>query len=150
MCRIALLLIAATALSAQDAAVGLRLSAVAPMGELRDLTGGQFGFGLAGFVSIPIGRGLVLRPMVGALLIPKGNTQEQVATKTSVSSVDLMVEGLWFPDEDPERGAYLLGAIGGQQWRVNSTGTAPATLSTTRIGASAGRATCSEPTSASR
>ncbi len=138
MCRIALLLIAAMSLSAQESAVGMRLYALAPMGDLRDLTGGQLGGGASVFVSIPVGGGLVLRPTAGALLVPKGDTKGLTGTKTSIGSVDLMVEGLWFPDEDPERGAYLVGAIGLQQWRVSAIGTTPSTRSSSRMGASVG------------
>lgn len=138
MRRIALLLLAAVALSAQETAVGGRLYGLAPMGDLRDLTGGKLGGGAAIFVNIPVGGGLVLRPSAGALLVPKGDTKGLTGTKTSIGAVDLMVEGLWFPDEDPDRGAYLIGGIGLQQWRVSATGETPSTRSASRMGASAG------------
>jgi hypothetical protein len=141
----AALLAAATAaimtappLAAQDSAIGARLHGLVPMGNLRDLTDSQAGLGAAVFVSIPLSRGLVLRPLVGAQFIPKGDTLGLTGTKTSVASVDLMVDALWFPDEDPEHGAYLIGSAGLQQWRVSASGTTPSTLSHGRLGASGG------------
>jgi hypothetical protein len=134
------ILLAATALSlsAQGSALGARVHGLLPMGDLRDLTDSPVGLGAAAYISIPISRGLVLRPLVGAQWIPKGDSLGLAGTKTSVASVDLMVDTLWFPDEDPDHGAYLIGSIGGQQWRVSATGTAPSTQSVTRIGASGG------------
>jgi hypothetical protein len=136
---IAILLAAATvSLGAQDAAIGARVHGLVPMGNLRDLTDSQVGLGAAAYVSIPLSRGLLLRPLVGAQFIPKGTTLGLTGTKTSVASVDLMVDALWFPDEDPERGAYLIGSVGCQQWRVSATGTSPSTLSATRLGLNGG------------
>jgi hypothetical protein len=123
---------------AQEASIGVRAQGLLPMGDLRDLTQGQVGLGIAGFVSIPLDGGLVLRPLVGLQYIPKGDTLGLTGTKTSITSVDLMVEGLWYPGQDPERGPYLLGALGGQQWRISATGASPSTLSVTRLGASGG------------
>lgn len=125
-------------LVAQEAAIGARVHGLVPMGDLRDLTDGQIGLGAAAYISIPLSRGLVLRPLVGAQSFPKGDTLGLAGTKTSVASVDLMVDALWFPDEDPERGPYLIGSIGGQQWRVSATGATPSTLSATRIGVGCG------------
>ena len=125
-------------LSAQDATIGARVHGVVSMGDLRDLTNGQVGLGLAAFVSIPLNHGLVLRPLLGAQLIPKGDTLGLVGTKTGIASVDLMLDGLWFPGEDSEAGAYLVGSVGGQQWRVSASGDTPSTLSYTRIGVSGG------------
>ena len=133
-----LLAAAAMSMTAQEAAIGARVHGLISMGELRDLSNGQLGLGAAAFISIPISRGLVLRPLVGAQFIPKGDNLGLVGSKTAIASVDLMVDALWFPDEDPERGAYLVGSIGGQQWRVSTSGAAPSTLSYTRIGASGG------------
>lgn len=136
---LALILAAATlALSAQEAALGVRAHGLVPMGDLRDRTNGQIGLGLAAFVGIPLSRGLVLRPLVGLQYLPKGDTLGLTGTKTAVSSVDLMVEALYYPGEDPEQGPYLVGALGGQQWRLSATGAMPSTLSVTRIGASGG------------
>jgi hypothetical protein len=134
----ALLAALAMSLSAQDATIGARVHGVVPMGDLRDLTNGQLGLGLAAFVSIPVGPGLMLRPLLGAQLIPKGDTLGLAGTKTGIASVDLMVDGLWFPGEDTENGAYLVGSIGGQQWRVSASGDTPSTLSATRLGFSGG------------
>ncbi len=137
---IATLLAAAAALTltAQDAAIGARVHGLVPMGNLRNLTDSQVGLGAAVYVSIPLSRGLVLRPLVGAQFIPKGDTLGLTGTKTSIASVDLMVDALWFPDEDPEHGPYLIGAVGGQQWRVSATGTSPSTQSATRLGLNGG------------
>ncbi|HEX7553749.1 MAG TPA: hypothetical protein VF378_09350, partial [Geothrix sp.] len=101
----------AMSLSAQDATIGARVHGVVSMGDLRDLTNGQIGLGLAAFVSIPLSNGFVLRPLVGAQMIPKGDTLGLVGTKTGIASVDLMLDGLWFPGEDPENGAYLVGSV---------------------------------------
>ncbi len=133
-----LLAAAAMSLLAQDATIGARAHALAPMGDLRDLTNGQVGFGLAAFLSIPLSHGLVLRPLLGAQLIPKGDTLGLAGTKTGIASVDLMVDGLWFPGGDPDGGAYLVGSVGGQQWRVSASGDTPSTLSYTRLGLSGG------------
>ena len=134
------LLLAALAMSlpAQDATLGARVHGLVPMGDLRDLTNGQFGLGLAAFISIPLGPGVVLRPLLGAQMIPKGDTLGLVGTKTGIASVDLMVDGLWFPGEDTENGAYLVGSVGGQQWRVSASGDTPSTLSSTRFGLNGG------------
>ena len=139
MKALAVLLAAAAVLplSAQTAP-GVRFHLLAPTGELRDLTGGQPGLGAAAFVTIPLSRGLVLRPLVGVQALPKGDTAGLPGTKSSAYTTDLMLEGLWFPDEDPDRGAYLLAAVGGQQWRVSATGASPSSRSATRIGASGG------------
>jgi len=128
----------ALSLSAQDATMGASIHGLVPMGDLRDLTNGQIGLGLAAFVSIQVGPGLVLRPLVGAQMIPKGDTLGLVGTRTGIASVDLLVDGLWFPGEDPENGAYLVGSVGGQQWRVSASGDTPSTLSYTRLGVSGG------------
>lgn len=125
-------------LAAQEAAIGARLHGLLPMGDLRNLTDGQLGLGAAVFVSIPLNRGLVLRPLVGAQFIPKGDTLGLTGTKTSVASMDLMMDALWFPDEDPEHGAYLIGSVGLQQWRVSASGTTSSTLSHGRLGANGG------------
>lgn len=134
----ALLATAAISLSAQEASLGVRIHGLMPMGDLRDLTSGQVGLGAAAFVSIPLSRGLVLRPLMGAQHIPKGDTLGLTGTKTSVTTVDLLVDALWFPDEDPEHGPYLVGSLGLQQWRVSAVGASPSTLSYTRLGASGG------------
>jgi hypothetical protein len=136
---IPLLLATATlGLSAQEASLGGRIHGLLPMGDLRSLTNGQIGLGLAAFVDIPISGGLVLRPLVGVQHIPKGDTLGLAGTKTRVTSVDLMVEGLWYPGDDSEKGPYLVGAVGLQQWRISATGLAASSLSYGRIGASAG------------
>jgi hypothetical protein len=133
------LLVAATlSLGAQESSIGARVHGILPMGDLKDLADSPLGLGAAAYISIPLSRGLVLRPLVGAQLIPKGNTLNLPGTKTSVTSVDLMVDALWFPDEDPEHGAYLVGSAGIQQWRVTAVGDTPSNLSATRLGVSGG------------
>ena len=136
--RLSILLIAALPLWAQDAAFGLKVHGLVPMSDLRDLTNGQLGVGAYLFVEIPIGEGFLLRPTVGAQQIPKGNTLGLAGTQTSVTSVDLMLDALWFPGEDAKHGPYLVGSIGGQQWRVSATGTMPSATSATRLGIAGG------------
>jgi hypothetical protein len=138
MRRLPLLLLAALPLWAQDASLGLKVQGLVPMSDLRDLTNGQLGLGVYGFVEIPLGEAFLLRPTIGAQQIPKGNTLGLAGTKTSVTSVDLMLDALWFPGENAKHGPYLVGSIGGQQWRVSATGTSPSTLSATRLGIAGG------------
>jgi hypothetical protein len=138
--RIPALLVAATmSLAAQDAtSIGGRVQCLLPVGDLRNLTNSQVGLGAAAFMSIPMGSGIILRPLVGAQFIPKGDNLGLAGTKTTVTSLDLMLDALWFPDDDSERGAYLVGSAGIQQWRVNSTGTTPSTFSASRLGLAGG------------
>jgi hypothetical protein len=133
-----LLLIAALPLAAQDASLGLKGHGLFPMSDLRDLTNGQLGLGAYAFVEIPVGEGFLLRPTVGAEQIPKGKTLGLAGTKTSVASVDLMLDVLWFPGEKTQHGPYLVGSIGGQQWRVSASGASPSTISATRLGLAGG------------
>lgn len=140
MIRRVLLLAAAALLPlcAQETAPGIRVQALSPGGDLREATGGQPGLGAGAFVTIPLGRGLALRPLLGFQTLLEGDAARLPGSRTQGSSVDLMVEGLWYPEEDLERGAYLVAAIGGQQWRIRTTGAAPGTLSATRLGLSGG------------
>ncbi|NTW84658.1 MAG: hypothetical protein HGB30_00685 [Holophagaceae bacterium] len=133
-----LLITAALSLSGQDAAFGVRVHGLQPMGDLKDLTNNQVGLGAAVFISIPHSGGLVLRPVLGMQYIPQGNTTGLPGTKTAVTSVDLMLDLLWFPNEDPDHGPYLVGSVGGQQWRLTANGTAPSTQSATRLGLGGG------------
>jgi len=133
-----LLLLAALPLVAQDAAIGLKVHGLVPMSDLRNLTNGQIGLGAYVFVEIPIGEAFVFRPTIGAQQIPKGDTLGLAGTKTSVTSVDLMLDVLWYPGEDAKKGPYLVGSIGGQQWRVSATGTNPSATSATRLGVAGG------------
>ncbi|MBK9795262.1 MAG: hypothetical protein IPP58_01965 [Holophagaceae bacterium] len=136
--RPSLLLLAALPLCAQDATFGLKVHGLFPMSDLRDLTNGQLGLGGHLFVEIPVGEGLLFRPTVGGQHIPRGNTLGLAGTKTSVSSLDFMVDVLWFPNDDAKRGPYLVGSLGGHQWRVSATGTSPSATSATRIGLAGG------------
>jgi hypothetical protein len=138
MRRLFFLLFAALPLAAQDASLGLKVHGLFPMSDLRDLTNGQLGLGAYGFIEIPVGDEFILRPTVGAEQIPKGNTLGLAGTKTSVASVDLMLDALWFPGEKTQHAPYLVGSIGGQQWRVSASGTSPSTISATRIGVAGG------------
>jgi hypothetical protein len=136
--RMLLLLLATLPLCAEDAAFGLKVQGLLPMSDLRDLTNGQLGLGAYAFVEIPVSEGFLLRPTVGAQQIPKGNTLGLAGTQTSVTSVDLMVDALWFPGDNSQRGPYLVGSVGGQQWRVSATGATPSALSATRLGVAGG------------
>ena len=138
MRRLTFLLIAALPLSAQEASFGLKVHGLLPMSDLRDLTNGQLGIGAYAFVEIPLGEAILMRPTLGAEQIPKGNTLGLAGTKTSVTSVDLMLDALWFPGENTKHGPYLVGSIGAQQWRVSATGTSPSTVSATRLGVAGG------------
>ena len=142
MRRILPFLLAALPLIAQDASsIGLRADLLAPTGDLRNVTNTQVGMGAAVVVNIPLGdvaSSFVLRPLVGGQFIPRGINQELASTRTTVTTLDLMLEALWYPDGDPTRGAFLVGAAGVQHWRLNSTGATPSTLSVTRLGVNAG------------
>lgn len=141
MRRILPFLFAALPLCAQDAAIGLRANILAPTGDLRNVSDTQLGLGGAVVVNIPLGdmaSGFVLRPLVGGQFIPKGNNLGLASTKTTVTTLDLMLESLWYPSGDISRGAFLVGSVGLQHWRLNSTGATPSTFSVTRIGANAG------------
>jgi len=136
MRRVLPFLLAALPLCAQDAALGVRAQGVIPMGDLRDLTDGQVGVGAAAFVEIPVGDSLKLRPTVGGQYFPKKVNASLGGAEVTVSSVDFMLDALWFPGESPDRGPYLVGAAGGQMWRVSPTG--GTATSHTRLGLSGG------------
>ncbi len=136
MRRVLPLLLAALPLCAQGAALGARVQAVIPMGDLRDLTNGQTGVGAGVFVEIPIGDAFRLRPTVGGQFYPKKTSASVSGAEVTVSSVDFMLDALWFPGESTDQGPYLVGGVGGQMWRVSpSGGTA---TSHTRLGVSGG------------
>ena len=136
MRRVLPLLFAALPLCAQDAALGVRAQAVVPMGDLRDLTGGQVGLGAGVFVEIPVGESFRLRPTVGGQHFPKKTSASLGGAEVTVSSVDFMVDALWFPGETGDQGPYLVGGAGGQMWRVSPTG--GTATSHTRLGVSGG------------
>lgn len=136
MRRVLPLLFAALPLCAQDAALGARVQGVIPMGDLRDLTDGQVGAGAGVFVEIPVGDTFKLRPTVGGQYFPKKTSASLGGAEVTVSSVDFMVDALWFPGETGDQGPYLVGGAGGQMWRVSPT-SGPAT-SHTRLGVSGG------------
>ena len=136
MRRVLPLLFAALPLCAQNAALGARVQGVIPMGDLRDLTDGQVGAGAGVFVEIPVGDTFKLRPTVGGQYFPKKTSASLGGAEVTVSSVDFMVDALWFPGETGDQGPYLVGGAGGQMWRVSPAG-GPAT-SHTRLGVSGG------------
>ena len=136
--RLPFLLLAALPLCAQDTAFGLEAHGLAPMSDLRDLTNGQLGLGARVFIEIPVSEGVLFRPTVGAQHIPKGDTLGLAGTKTRITSVDLLLDALWFPGDDAKRGPYLVGTMGGQQWRVSASGTSPSSISATRLGLAGG------------
>lgn len=133
---IALLASAAVTLAAQDATLGARAQVLFPMGDLRDLTDGQVGLGFACFIEFPVGDAFRLRPSMGGQYFPKKTSASLGGAEVTVSSVDLMLDALWFPGESNERGPYLVGGAGGQMWRVSPTGAAA--TSHTRLGLSGG------------
>jgi hypothetical protein len=136
MRRVLPFLLAALPLCAQDATLGVRAQAVVPMGDLRDLTDGQVGLGAGVFVEIPIGDSLRLRPTLGGQYFPKKTSASLGGAEVTVSSVDFMLDALWFPGETADQGPYLVGGAGGQMWRVSPTGAAA--TSHTRLGLSGG------------
>jgi hypothetical protein len=73
---------------------------------------------------------------VGGQYFPKKVSASLGGAEVTVSSVDFMLDALWFPGESADRGPYLVGGAGGQMWRVSPSG-APAT-SHTRLGLSGG------------
>jgi hypothetical protein len=129
-------LLATLPLCAQDAALGVRAQAVVPMGDLRDLTDGQVGLGAGVFVEIPVGEALRLRPTIGGQYFPKKTSASLGGAEVTVSSVDFMLDALWFPGETSDQGPYLVVGAGGQMWRVSPTGAAA--TSHTRLGLSGG------------
>jgi hypothetical protein len=133
-----LLLIGALSLSAQEAAIGFKAHAFMPMSDLRDLTDGRPGVGAYLFVELPVGEAFLLRPSLGAQQIPKGGSMGLPGTQTRVSSLDLMMDVLWFPNENTKGGPYLVGSLGCQEWRVSTLQTTPASTDAPRVGAAGG------------
>ena len=133
---LAALCLLALPLQAQEASLGLRAQALVPMGDLRDLTNGQTGIGVGLFVEIPLGDAFRLRPTVGASYFPKKDSLSLSGAPVTVSSVDLMLDALWFPGETPDQGPYLVGCLGGQMWRISPEGSTA--TSATRLGVSGG------------
>jgi hypothetical protein len=138
MRRWAALLLAALPLWGQEAAFGLKGYGMLTVSDLRDLTSSPFGFGGGVFVEIPLDQAFRLRPYVGLQEIPSGNTVGLPGTKTGVSSVDLMLDALWFPGEVENSGPYLVGSFGGHLWKVGAVGTNPSNYSVTRLGLGGG------------
>jgi hypothetical protein len=135
---LSLLLMGALSLAAQDASVGVKAHAFIPMSDLRDLTDGRPGLGAALFIEFPLGEALLLRPSLGAQQIPAGASLGLGGTQARVTSVDLMLDALWFPNGDTNDGPYLVGSLGVQEWRVSTQGTTPASTDVTRLGAAGG------------
>jgi hypothetical protein len=136
-----LLLLVALPLGAQDAAFGVKVNGLVPMSDLRTLTNSQLGFGASVFVEIPVGEGgaFLFRPTVGLEHIPEGPLIGLPGTShASVTSLDLMLDALWFPGENVKQGPYLVGSIGGQQWRVSASTMTPSAINATRLGLAGG------------
>ena len=134
-----LLLMSALSLTAQDASVGMKAHAFMPMSDLRNFTDHRPGIGAALFIELPVGEALLLRPSLGAQQVPVGASLGQGGTQGKVTSVDLMVDALWFPNGDLNEGPYLVGSLGGQEWRVSSpAGATPASTDVLRLGVAGG------------
>jgi hypothetical protein len=133
-----LLLASALSLTAQDASVGMKVLGSLPMSDLRNFTDHRPGIGAALFIELPMGEALLLRPSLGAQQIPVGGSLGQGGTLGKVTSVDLMLDALWFPNADTHDGPYLVGSLGAQEWRVSSPGTTPASTDVVRLGAAGG------------
>ncbi len=133
-----LLLVSALSLAAQDATIGLKAQVFVPMSDLRGLTNGLPGLGAYLFVELPLGEGFLLRPTLGAQQIPAGGSLGLGSTQARVSSVDLMLDALWFPNGDTQDGPYLVGSLGCQEWRVSSQVATPSSTDVPRLGAAGG------------
>lgn len=139
----ALLATSGLALAAQEdpedrANIGVRVHLQAPMGDLRNLNGGQNGVSAAGFVDIPLEevQGVSLRPMMQFDFFPRGDSLGIVGNSTQVFAYMLALESLWYPNHD-RRGPYLMAALGAQHWRISSTGSGP-NLQGTKLGVNGG------------
>ena len=133
-----LMLMGTLSLTAQDASIGMKAQVSMPMGDLRNLTNGRPGLGAALFIELSAGEALLLRPSLGAQQIPALTSLGLAGTQAKVTSVDLMLDALWFPNEDMNNGPYLVGSLGCQEWRVSSPGATPASTDVPRLGAAGG------------
>ncbi|HJV21287.1 MAG TPA: outer membrane beta-barrel protein [Holophagaceae bacterium] len=132
-------------LSAQEAAedranLGLRVHLQAPMGNLRDLNGGQNGISLAGFVDLPLEelRGISLRPLVQFDYFPKGDDLHISGNSTRIFAYMLGLEMVWRPNDDL-KGPYLMAALGAQNWRITTQSSGGDTrIGGTKLGANGG------------
>ncbi len=134
--HLATLLLASLPLSlwGQDTALGLKGYGLLTMSDLRNTTSSTFGAGGGAFVEFPLeGLPFRFRPYVGAQVIPTGTTAGLPGTRTGVSSVDFLLDTLWFPGESEHGGPYLIGSVGGHMWKVGAQGATTSTLSVTRF-----------------
>ncbi len=101
--------------------LGFRMHLQAPMGNLRDLNGGQNGLSIAGFVDLPQEelRGISLRPLVQFDYFPKGDALGLSGNSTRVFAYMLGLELVWRPNDDL-KGPYLMAAMGAQNWRITT------------------------------
>lgn len=116
-----LLLLCALPLAAQSPTnLGFRLHALAPLGDLRSLTGDRIGFGLAGYLDLHPEEtpNLVVRPVLQADYIPPKTALDPGGTSQSKAFATFLgAELLWRTTGNTE-GAYLAAAMGFQSWRV--------------------------------
>lgn len=100
--------------------LGVRVHGLAPMGDLRNLTGDRLGFGVAGYVDLHFEEleGLVFRPVLQADYVPPGD-QLGIAgnTKTKAFATFIGGEVLWRTSGQTE-GPFLAAALGAQSWRI--------------------------------
>ncbi len=122
-----LLLASGLGLAAQEdpedrANIGLRAHLQAPMGNLRDLNGGQNGISVAGFMDLPQGEleGISFRPLVQFDYFPKGDALGLSGNSTRVFAYMLALETVWYPNHD-RKGPFLLAALGAQNWRITTS-----------------------------
>lgn len=133
-----ILLLSALALTAQDTSIGMKAQVFMPMSDLRNFTNHQPGIGAALFIELSVGEALLLRPSLGAQQIPAFTSMGLAGTQAKVTSVDLMLDALWFPNADLNNGPYLVGSLGCQEWRVSSPGATTASTDVPRLGAAGG------------
>ncbi|MBI3131538.1 MAG: hypothetical protein HYZ13_09450 [Acidobacteria bacterium] len=124
-CLPALLAVMPTLLHGQAsedrANLGFRIHLTAPMGDLRDLNGGQNGLSIGGFVEIPLEElpGISVRPLAQFDYFPKGDALGISGNSTRIFASMLGMEVVWHPNYDL-RGPYLMAAMGAQNWRITT------------------------------
>jgi hypothetical protein len=123
-----------------QANIGFRVHLEAPMGNLRDLNGGQNGLSLGGFVDIPLEelRGMSLRPLIQFDYFPEGDSLGIVGNSTRVFAYMLGLECVWRPNDDL-KGPYLMAALGAQNWRISThTASGDTKIGGTKLGVNGG------------
>jgi hypothetical protein len=116
-----LLLLLTLPLAAQTPSdLGVRVHGLAPMGDLRNLTGDRLGFGVAGYVDLHFEElsDLVFRPLLEADYVPPGDQLGLSGNqKTKAFATFFGGEVLWRTSGQTE-GPYLAMALGAQSWRI--------------------------------